>query len=217
LIRVVHDITSGKIESLCIIISFLSHLAELLSACFTVLFTIQRYTAVRYPLEVVQNRSSPIVIIFLIFLSSFIFCTALTHANNYIDCHEELKLIWFIADALFSFIIPFSLILLFNICIVNLIRKHARSSIIKQSILLKPQKRNKNYINHKNNKINRHEEAPSENQRTLEGTLSDTEVDNKDNSNFSPIGKEKKKKAKLLSNNPSEFQASEISIPLVRF
>jgi hypothetical protein len=194
-------------------ISFLSHLAELLSACFTVLFTIQRYTAVRYPLKaVVHKGSSPIVLIFLIFFWSLIFCIALLHGNTYIDCHEELKLSWFIADALSSFIIPFSLILIFNICIINLIRKHAQSSIMSQSILLRPYKSIKN---------DRHEDTPSTtclcgNPFTLEGASSETDINNKLNSNSSSIKKDKKNKPKLSSNISNETQVSEISIPIVR-
>lgn len=220
-IRVIHDITHGRIEYLCIIISFLSHLAELLSAYFTVLFTIQRYIAVRYPLEhVVQKRSSPIIIIFLIFISCLIFCILLSHANAYIDCHEELKLSWFIADALWSFIIPFSLILPFNICIVNLIRNHARSSISKQSILLKPQKLTKNNRNLRKKKLNHHEDThvttySHGNSRTLEGRISETDAENKPSSTSSSITK-KNQKPKLTHNISGEYQASEISIPLVR-
>ena len=141
-IRVIHDLSKEKLQFICMIIAFLSQLAELLSACYTVLFTIQRYLAVRYPLRVAfHKRSSPFVIIFLIFFVNFLFCFALSHASTYVDCHEELSLSWFIADALFSFIIPFSLILIFNIWIVHLIHQHAHSTISKQSIILRHVKR----------------------------------------------------------------------------
>ncbi len=147
---------------------------------------------------------------------SLLFCIALSHTNTYVDCHEELKLSWFIADALFSFIIPFSLILIFNIYIVNLIKKHARSSITKQSILLKPLKPLKNNINHKNNKTIRLEETLSTtyscgNPRTLEGKLSETDTDNKTNSNSSSI-----KKPKLLNKISNDHQPIEISPSIVR-
>lgn len=143
-IQVIHDVSHSKIQQLCVIISFLSQLADLLSAGFTALFTIQRYTAVKYPLETaVQNQSSPIAIICLIFTSSVLFCLALIFENRHIGCHPELHLRWFIADALVSFIIPFTLILLFNIRIVILIRKQAKSFINKQSIHLQARKNRK--------------------------------------------------------------------------
>lgn len=130
LIRVVHDVFGGKVGHLCSAISFLSHLAELLSAAFTVLFTIQRYAAVRYPLQTaVQRHSSPIASLVVILLFSLMFCSVLLHSNEHIECHEELQLRWFVVDALVSFIIPFTLIFIFNILIINLIRTHARAPL----------------------------------------------------------------------------------------
>ncbi len=217
-VRVVHDITKEKIEYLCIIISFLSQLAELLSACYTVLFTIQRYRAVRYPLEAaVRYRSSPLVIILLIFLLSVLFCLILTHANAYIDCHEELKLGWFIADALLSFIIPFSLILIFNIRIVRLIQQHARSSITQQSIILRPQKRLLSDKNSKDDKGSRLDEYQSivysvGNSITLNGTISEADIENKNGSQTSSI----KKKNNNHSKTPNDNQINDVAIPLVR-
>ena len=135
----IHDVFGGKIGQLCLAISFLSHLAELLSASFTVLFTIQRYAAVRYPLQTaVQRHSSPIASLFVILLFSMMFCSVLLHSNDYIDCHEELQLRWFIVDALVSFIIPFTLIFIFNILIINLIRRHARSPLTMTTNTNKP-------------------------------------------------------------------------------
>ncbi|CAM4792903.1 unnamed protein product [Rotaria magnacalcarata] len=94
LIRGIHDIFKGNYAHLCLVVSFLSHLAELLSACYTVVFTIQRYTAVRYPLEAAAHRrSSPILSLLFIFVFSSIFCFTLCHRNIYVECHEELKLI----------------------------------------------------------------------------------------------------------------------------
>jgi len=157
-----------------------------------------------------------LVVIFLIFLLNLIFCVTLSYSNAYIDCHEELKLSWFIADALFSFIIPFSLILIFNIRIVHLIQQHARSSITKQSIILRPQKRLTNDKNSKDDKGSRQEESQSiiysvANSFTLPGTISETEIDNKPSSNTSSI---RKKNNYFKSSNDN--QTSEISIPLVR-
>ncbi|CAF1114053.1 unnamed protein product [Adineta steineri] len=145
LIRVIHDMTKQKVDRLCIIISFLSHLAELLSALYTVSFTIQRYCAVRYPFKAAsQRRSSPIISLLLILLLSTLFCGFMSRNTLYIECHEELHLNWFIADALLSFIIPFFLILIFNILIMNYIRKHSRSPISIQSILIRKRKLSKN-------------------------------------------------------------------------
>lgn len=141
LIRGIHDLSKRHSNNLCIIISFLSHLAELLSACYTVSFTIQRYTAVRYPLKVAANHhSSPFISLLIIFMLSTVFCLVLSSVNPYIDCHEELRLTWFIADALLSFVIPCVLILLFNTLIVNFIRKHSRSQISVQSTLIRKKK-----------------------------------------------------------------------------
>lgn len=193
-IRVLHDLSKEKLISICVIIAFLSQLAELLSACYTVLFTIQRYLAVRYPLRVaVHKRSSPFVIIFLIFLINFLFCFALSHASIYVDCHEELSLNWFIADALFSFIIPFSLILIFNIRIVHLIHQHAHSKISQQSILLRPLKRRRQ----------RHQSIVYSpiNSIELPGTIFETE--NKTNAK--------------KSSSEVDQQIIEACIPLVRF
>lgn len=144
LIRGIHDLSKQDSNRLCIIISFLSHLAELLSAYYTVTFTIQRYTAVRYPLKVAANHhSSPIISLLIIFMLSTVFCLILSSVNPYVNCHEELRLIWFIADALLSFVIPCVLILLFNTLIVNFIRKHSRSQISVQSTLIRKKKSSK--------------------------------------------------------------------------
>ena len=156
LIRAIHDISKRRSNRLCIIVSFLSHVAELLSACYTVSFTIQRYTAVRYPLKVAANHhSSPLISLLIIFLCSIIFCLILSSVNPYIDCHEELRLTWFIADALLSFVIPCLLIVLFNILIVKFIRKHSRSQISVQSTLNRKKKSSK--------KINQDETCLTEN------------------------------------------------------
>jgi hypothetical protein len=87
-----------------------------------------------------DRRSSPIISLLILLLLSSLFCFALSHQNTYVNCHEELQLIWFIADALFSFVIPFFLILVFNILIVNFIRKHSRSPISVQSTLVRKKK-----------------------------------------------------------------------------
>ncbi|CAF0955765.1 unnamed protein product [Rotaria sordida] len=228
LIRVIHDIISGKIEYLCLIISFLSHLAELLSACFTVLFTVQRYTAVRYPLKAaVQEKSSPIIRLLLIFMFSLIFCIVLSHTNTYIDCHEELKLSWFIADALSSFVIPFSLILIYNIFIVNLIRKHARSPFSVQSTLLKSNKRVRNGIHYNFRKRNRSKDSSSITYshgipHTSHEILFETDIDKKisrtcssiKSYKSSPAIKRSQPRSSCNISNETEFQTSEIPIPM---
>ncbi|CAF0827032.1 unnamed protein product [Adineta ricciae] len=145
LIRVIHDVNKWDTQRLCLTISFLSQLAELLSAYLTVLFTIQRYIAVRYPIQAAtQRRSAPIIPLGCIFFFSCVFCWALIHFNPHVNCQEEFNLIWFIGDALCSFIIPFSLILIFNILIVNLIRQHARSAIIANSTVPRQRKKDRN-------------------------------------------------------------------------
>ena len=137
LIRGIHDLTKLKAHYICLVVSFLSHLAELLSACYTVAFTIQRYYAIRCPLEAaVRRRSSPIVSLLVIFILSLFFCFLIPYNNNYEDCLEELNLGWFIADAFFSFVIPVILILVFNTLIVNYIRKRSYVSMSREASLL---------------------------------------------------------------------------------
>ncbi|CAF0794586.1 unnamed protein product [Adineta ricciae] len=136
LIRGIHDLTKLKAHYICLVVSFLSHLAEILSACYTVAFTIQRYYAIRCPLEAaVRRRSSPIVSLLMIFILSSCFCFLISYYNNYEDCLEELYLKWFIADALFSFVIPVLLILIFNTLIVNYIRKRSYVSMTREASL----------------------------------------------------------------------------------
>ncbi|CAF4273996.1 unnamed protein product [Rotaria sp. Silwood2] len=230
LIRVIHDIVNGRMEYLCLIISFLSHLAELLSACFTVLFTVQRYSAVRYPLQAaVQERSSPIIHLVLLFIISVTFCAALSHSNTYIDCHEELKLSWFIADALISFIIPFSLILIYNIFIVNLIRKHARSPFNIQSTLVKSNRHVKNGIHYNFRKNNRSKDSFSITYSygiplTSHGTLFETDIDKRCSPIYSSIKSNKSSTSIMRSqprspcniSNEAEFQACEIPMSMLQ-
>ncbi|CAF4549334.1 unnamed protein product, partial [Rotaria socialis] len=229
LIRVIHDVIDGKIEYICIAISFLSHLAELLSACFTVLFTVQRYAAVRYPLQAAfRTRSSPIAFLLPVFICSIIFCIALSYFNLYIHCHEELKLSWFFADALLSFIIPFSLILIFNILIVNLIRKHARSPFTAQATLLPANRRAKNNIRYKFRKNNHSKESFSITgsygvARTSHGPLIETDVDRRLSSSISLMKNNKSNTSSIRMtprspcsiSNETEFQASEQSFPIL--
>jgi hypothetical protein len=208
---VIHDIARGKIEYLCLFVSFLSQLAELLSACFIVLFTVQRFTAVRYPLQAaIQKWSSPFISLLVIFLASLLFCITSSLSNTHTDCHEELNLKWFIADALSSFIIPFSLILIFNILIINTIRKHARSPIIVQSTLssVSADKRHNSGVNSKTNPFD--EACSNGNSFNLIGTLSEIDNDAKSNlTHFSNKSGENKKIS--LTGNIS----NETSIPMV--
>ncbi|CAF3457353.1 unnamed protein product [Rotaria sp. Silwood1] len=228
LIRVTQDIISGKIECICLIISFLSHLAELLSACFTVLFTVQRYTAVRYPLQAaVQEGSSPIIHLLLVFIFSLTFCITLIYSNTYINCYEELKLSWFIADALLSFVIPFSLILTYNLFIVNLIRKHARSPFNIQSTLVKSNRHVRKGIQYNFRKSTRSKDSFSITYSygvpltshgtplTSHGTLFETDIDKQLSPSFSSIKSNKssisirrsQQKSPCNIPNETEFQA----------
>ncbi len=208
LIRGIHDIVKGGSDRLCIIISFLSHLAELLSACYTVSFTIQRYTAVRYPLKAAADRrSSPMISLSIIFIFSLLFCFLLPHKNDYVDCHEELELHWFIADALSSFVIPFFLILIFNILIVNFIRKHSRSPISVQSTLLRKKKEFKN-----NSKTSHHDETCVTDNNTITNVF--TSFIHSDE--YENIELKNKKEDKIL-NNEMDQRILRSSISLVSF
>lgn len=140
--RGIDDLTGDVSAHVCTLIAFFSHLAELLSAYFTVSFTIQRYCAVRFPFEtVVRRRSSPIITLsFIVCLNSgfcFLFHFRKRPPN---PCRPTPELDWFVADALISFVIPFSLILIFNILIVHYIRKYSSSPIGVETISLKRKK-----------------------------------------------------------------------------
>lgn len=135
------DIFNHHSSQLCTIIAFLSHLAELLSALYIVSFTIQRFIAVRHPLQVaIRSQSSVLISSIVIFICSFIFCLIISTQGSYDDCHEDLSLSWFIADAIVSFVIPFSLISTFNLLIVYSVRQHSKSQIRIQSIVIKGRK-----------------------------------------------------------------------------
>ena len=137
LCRGIQDVLRQHSQQFCMVISFLSNLAELLSALYIVSFTIQRYLAVHHPFQAaMQSRSSPLLSLISIFIASFAFCFLIATRGSYDDCQEDLSLTWFTADAVFSFAIPFFLIALFNILIIFSIRRHLKSQIIAQSLLL---------------------------------------------------------------------------------
>ncbi|CAF0920950.1 unnamed protein product [Rotaria sp. Silwood1] len=129
--RCINDLTRSNNEQLCRLLSFLSHLAELLSACFTAQFTAQRFIAVRFPLSVfIEKRIHLIhyliVTLFIIFGISY--CLLLVKTNAYDNCHEELELNWFISDALLSFLIPFTIIIILNILIIFYLKKRFQNN-----------------------------------------------------------------------------------------
>lgn len=119
--RCIHDIIELNSEQLCRLLSFLSHLAELLSACLTAHFTAQRFVAVRFPLSVLIEQKVHLlhyVIVLICIIFSTIYCLALVDSNSYDNCHEELELKWFISDAFLSFFIPFTIITILNTLII---------------------------------------------------------------------------------------------------
>ena len=116
-------------DDFCRVLSFLSHLAELLSACFTVHFTLQRFIAVKFPLSVFMEKNIHylhylIVTVFILF--GFLYCLALIVRNAYDNCEEELYLSWFISDALLSFAVPFTIIAVLNLLIILQLRATLR-------------------------------------------------------------------------------------------
>lgn len=124
--RCISDLTHSNSEQLCRLLAFLSHLAELLSACFTAHFTAQRFIAVRFPLSVFMEKRIHLIHYFIVlFLIVFgiLYCLALVGYNQYDICHEELYLKWFISDALLSFLIPFTIITILNILIISHLKK----------------------------------------------------------------------------------------------
>ncbi|CAF3589152.1 unnamed protein product [Adineta steineri] len=124
--RCINDITKSNSEQLCRLLSFLSHLAELLSACFTAQFTAQRFIAVRFPLSVFIEKKIHLIhylVVSLFIICGLIYCVSLVQNNAYDGCHEELDLTWFLSDALLSFLIPFTIIAILNVLIINHLKK----------------------------------------------------------------------------------------------
>ncbi len=62
-----------------------------------------------------------IVLLFIVF--GVTYCLALVEYSAYDHCHEELELKWFISDALLSFLIPFTVIIILNILIILHLKK----------------------------------------------------------------------------------------------
>lgn len=124
--RCIQDISQSNSEQLCRLLSFLSHLAELLSACFTAQFTAQRFIAVRFPLSVFVEKKVHLIhylIVTLFIIFGVTYCLLLVKNNDYDGRHEELALSWFISDALLSFLIPFTIITILNILIIFNLKK----------------------------------------------------------------------------------------------
>ena len=63
------------------------------------------------------------LIVLFITCFGFVYCFALVKSYNYFVCYEELSLNWFISDALFSFLIPFTIIAVLNVMIILHLRK----------------------------------------------------------------------------------------------
>jgi len=124
--RCVIDFTQSNDEYFCRLLAFISHLAELLSACFTAQFTAQRFIAVRFPLSVFIEKKIHlmhylVVTLFIIF--GIIYCLGLVYKGEYEQCHEELDLKWFLSDAVLSFLLPLITITILNILIIVHLKK----------------------------------------------------------------------------------------------
>lgn len=124
--RCLNDQIQHNGEILCRSLAFISHLAEFLSASFTAQFTAQRFIAVRFPLSVFVEKKIHLlhylfVVFFLIFGSIFNFL--LVKNNQYDHCQEELELSWFISDAILSFLLPFTIIIVLNLLIVTQLKR----------------------------------------------------------------------------------------------
>ncbi|CAF1071817.1 unnamed protein product [Rotaria sordida] len=129
--RCINDLTQSNNEQLCRLLSFVSHLAELLSACFTAQFTAQRLIAVRFPLSVFAEKKIHLIhylVVTLFIILGITYCLALVKTNEYDNCHEELDLNWFISDALLSFLIPFTIIIILNILIIFYLKKRFQNN-----------------------------------------------------------------------------------------
>lgn len=129
--RCILDLTVSKSVHFCEVLAFLSHLAELLSACFTVHFTIQRFIAVRFPLSVFIEKNIHLLhycIVTLFILLGASYCFALIKKNDYENCQEELDINWFYSDAILSFVVPFTTIAILNLLIIFRLRKTYQKS-----------------------------------------------------------------------------------------
>ncbi len=129
--RCIIDLTLSISDNFCQVLAFLSHLAELLSACFTAHFTIQRFIAVRFPLSVFIEKNIHLLhycIVTLFILLGISYCFALVKNNVYEYCQEELHLSWFLSDALLSFVLPFIIIAILNLLIIFHLRKTCRNN-----------------------------------------------------------------------------------------
>ena len=84
-----------------------------------------------------------IVLFFIVF--GFFYCLALIRFNDYDSCEEELKLSWFVSDALISFVIPFVIIAVVNFFIIEHLRTNYKNN--KNVLLLQVSKRETSRIN----------------------------------------------------------------------
>lgn len=129
--RCIIDLISSMSIQFCQTLAFTSHLAELLSACFTVHFTVQRFVAVRFPLSVFIEKKIHLLhycIVALFILTGGLYCLTLVRSNSYEDCREDLTLNWFLSDAFSSFVIPFLIIAILNLLIICHLRKKSRKN-----------------------------------------------------------------------------------------
>jgi hypothetical protein len=129
--RCITDLTLSISNNFCQVLAFLSHLAELLSACFTVHFTVQRFIAVRFPLSVFIEKNIHFLhycIVTLFILLGVSYCFALIKKNDYEDCQEGLDLNWFYSDAILSFVLPFTIIAILNLLIIFHLRKTCQNN-----------------------------------------------------------------------------------------
>ena len=129
--RCIIDLALPTSIHFCELLAFASHLAELLSACFTVHFTVQRFIAVRFPLSVFIEKNIHLLhycIVTFFILMGVSYCFALVRRNGYEDCEEDLRLSWFLSDAILSFVIPFISIATLNLLIIVRLRKKSRNN-----------------------------------------------------------------------------------------
>ena len=122
---------TSKLNIFCRLLSFLSHLAEFLSAGFTFDFTTQRYIPIRSPFNVLvekENHPRHYFTTTILVLFRVLYCLALTIENNYENCQEELYLSWFISDAVLTCVIPLVPIVILNALIVFHLRKISRNN-----------------------------------------------------------------------------------------
>ncbi|UJR08191.1 hypothetical protein I4U23_012464 [Adineta vaga] len=203
----------------CRFLSFTSHLAELLSACFTAHFTIQRFIAVRFPLSVFMEKNVHVlhyVVETLTILFGVTYCYNLVENNVYDGCEEGLALKWFISDALLSFAIPFLIIATLNLLIIFHLRRTSRQ----QQELALNNKRTKHEVlplsYRKKSSVSIDSNSPSRlSDQSTKSTICHFTKNGVKNSNYLSVRKKTRRATSIRSTTRSHAQSHRVTRMLI--